>query len=89
MRQLQTSDRRTPPAPNRYPAAPAGFDIILRDAFARGVKLPKGELRIRIAGFGAVAQVGKFLLRLAQVRRHHPLGNGAVRQHDLRAEVIS
>ena len=41
---------------------PAGFDIILRDAFARGVKLPKGELRIRIAGFGAVAQVGKCLV---------------------------
>ena len=38
-----------------------GFDEILRHAIAVGVHDPEVGLRIRIAGLGAGAQVGKFL----------------------------
>ena len=57
---------------------------------ASGVPPPEDELRVGIASHGEGSDVYEgAALRLAQVRRHHPLGNGAVRQHDLRAEVIS
>ena len=66
------------------------FGIILRHATASGVPPPEDELRVGIASHGEGSDVYEgAALRLAQVRRHHPLGNGAVRQHDLRAEVIS
>ena len=38
-----------------------GFGVILRHAIAVGVHDPEVGLRIRIAGLGAGAQVGKFL----------------------------
>ena len=38
-----------------------GFSVILLDTFAIDVPPPEGGLRIRVAGLGAVSQVGDFL----------------------------
>ena len=54
------------------------LDIILRHATASGVPPPEDELRVGIASHGEGSDVYEgAALRLAQVRRHHPLGNDA------------